>query len=313
MNLGSGKHALLITLALSALLIMVVVSWDETAAMIRSADWSLLSLSLLFLALSNLSAGIILAAIVKNGDDALATSQVVGAFLLAQASKYVPGKIWPILMQSALHQKGVAGRIISGNIELIGLQLLLISCVGLIAVAYLYLGLAFATAIFICSCFFTCRVASWGVASRLIGKILQTMPRLAKWRGLHAFASAPGQASSFCSQGCLGIAVFMVAYGAGWWLFVVACVTPEPMTALAVTGIIALSHIGAALSLLPGGLGAREGVIIILAPAAGISLPEMTAIALASRAAIIVVDVLSAATGAIFIRNGANRKIARDA
>ena len=55
--------------------------------------------------------------------------------------------------------------------------------------------------------------------------------------------------------------------------------------------------------MLPAGIGAREGMLVLLAPALDVTRDDMAALAVASRAAMVLMDALAAGIGAVLLKN----------
>ena len=103
-----------------------------------------------------------------------------------------------------------------------------------------------------------------------------------------------------------GLLLFLLAYGLGWWLLAKGATQLNAVACMGVVAALSFSYIIGMASMLPAGVGAREGMLVLLAPAVGISHTDMAALAVASRAAMVMMDVIAAGIGAILLQVGSN-------
>lgn len=282
---------------------LLLESWPIVVEMVSGAAWYALAGSVLLLLLANLQAGFLFASLTRRfGGPRFQGRQVVGVFLASQVAKYVPGRVWGVAMQAALlRAAGSTSAVVAANVELSALVLVVVSGVGLAChVSSLVSPLAGVATLLVTfgAGMFLLKMDGVARLARAGGKVMPLVSRLAPDLG-HA---ATGQGDFPSKQAQASLAAYIALYLAGWWLLVAGVSRFDAETSLAIVAAMSLSYIIGMLSMLPGGLGAREGTMVLLAPAMGVSQDDMAALALVSRAVLLAVDVCAAAVGAWMLR-----------
>lgn len=273
-------------------------NWPAILRMALTAHWGLLAWALVALILANVGMALIFAGFVSRASGtAMSTAQVTGTFLLSQVAKYVPGKIWGVAMQAAMLQSPKATKgVLFANIELTIINLLLVTGAGIAFWTWARLGAMAALAALVatwCIAGWACRLNSVRTIGAVVGRFA---PRIGQ------MLSPPVGESEKSSLGRhAGLLLFLSMYCLGWWLLVLGVTTLDARVCMEVVAALSLSYIIGVVSPMPAGVGAREGAIVLLAPAVGVSHGSMAAIAVASRAAMLALDAIIAAVGAMLL------------
>lgn len=290
-------HTLML-LALAWMGWLIWRNWPAVAGMAWTAQWGLLGLALVALALANIGMALVFAGFVSRASGrSIPAVRVAGTFLLSQIAKYVPGMIWGVAMQAVILQSPKATKaVLQANIELTIVNLLLVSGAGVALLVWARLGVSVALVVLVATWY----VAGWACrlnSVRLMGAVLgRFAPRL----GL--MLSPPSREHDKSDAGRhAGLLLFLSMYCIGWWLLVMGATTLDAQACMEVVAALSLSYIIGVISPMPAGVGAREGAIVLLAPAVGVSHASMVAIAVASRAAMLALDALVAVVGAILL------------
>ena len=283
-----------------ALIVVLLAAWawprrDELAAAFRDLGGSVLPAALvlglaLVLAVATWRAS--LAAVGTRLD----TRESVAVYLPAQLGKYLPGALWPVLGQAdRAGDFGVSRRSVAvGGALAVLVAALTAATVGVFAIAPLG-GLALVVSV-------VCAVA---LATSLLlapGPLLRAGARvLPGWAGtVSPDPPALRRAlrwgwATWLVQG-LHLLPLLVASGVGWREALVPAVCGYAAAWLA--GLVAVFA--------PAGAGVREAALV-LALSGVVDTPTAFAIALASRALTIVVDVLGAGVGLRAARGAGTR------
>jgi hypothetical protein len=224
----------------------------------------------------------------------------VAAYLLSQPGKYVPGKLWSVLLQSfALGRDARLATITIANVELtaiamvqtVGLGLACLRSHSPVVVVAALAGASLATIAI-------ARIPSTRLLARLA-------PRLQRWLKLPIEAE-PDRSDSRAMLSMLAVAALACNIAASWWLL--SAVRPAVDTAQ-LFPLLASLYLGFAASLLavpvPVGLGVREAAVAGLG---SIIAPDMAATLIVSVVLLIrcwqlVVDILSLALGWLLLRS----------
>ncbi|MHC9087015.1 lysylphosphatidylglycerol synthase domain-containing protein [Luteimonas sp. RIT-PG2_3] len=305
----TGKHTIawVTTAAVVVMLAWLLrESWPEIAGIFNGARWYLAAASIVLLSLGNVQVGIVFAEIAaRSSANRLQARPVVGVFLVSQVAKYVPGRIWGVVMQAAmLRSAGSTPALVAANVELSVVVLAVVSGVGLACLVAWEWGWLYAALVLLCTFGGSAVVLKLGAGA----KFLLVASRFLPWVGRSVSAQyrldgARQDADwSFNPIFLASLAAYIALYLLGWWLMVASISRFDAHDALAVVAAMSLSYIVGVMSMLPGGLGAREGMMLLLAPSVGWSHEDMAALALVSRAALLLVDAVTAAFGAWLLR-----------
>lgn len=298
---SSVRHVVVRTLMLLAVGWMgwlIWRNWPAVAGMASTAQWGLLALALVALALANIGMALVFAGFVSRiSGDSMPTVRVAGTFLLSQIAKYVPGKIWSVAMQASMLQSPKATKgVLLANIELTIVNLLLVSGAGTALWAWTQVGAMAASVVFIATWY----VAGWACRLSSVRAIGAVVRRFASRFG--QMLSPPiGEHEKSGVWRHAGLLLFLSMYCLGWWLLVMGATTLDARASMEVVAALSLSYIIGVVSPMPAGVGAREGAIVLLAPAVGVSHASMAAIAIASRAAMLALDAIVAVVGVMLL------------
>lgn len=306
--MASVRRALVVRLLMPlALAFMAWLIWTNLPAithMASAAQWGLMAWAVVSLVLANVGMAVVFAGFVQRvSGRGLPVGQLVGVFLVSQVAKYVPGRIWSVAMQATMLRTTQSVRgVLAANLELAIINLLLVTGAGMAFVAWMQLG-AVAGLLGL--------LVTWGLAVwvsrfhavRILGGMLyRTIPCLGKIVApLDEVGDTLGKSDSGRYAGLL---VFLTMYCLGWWLLARGTTTLDAHACMAVVAALSLSYGVGVVSMLPAGLGAREGALVLLGPTLGIAYSDMAVIAIASRTVMLVMDALAAAAGGVLLQFG---------
>lgn len=295
---------LLMLLALAWMVWLVLANWPAIVSMADTADWGLLALAVASLVLANIGMATVFAGFVQRASgQVLPAGQLAGTFLVSQMAKYVPGKIWSVAVQATMLRVPHATKsVLAANLELALVNLLLVTGAGVAFMSWIQFGTISALLVLL----ITWMLASWASRLHVVrivgGTLKRAFPRLDRFLGpLGETADGPDGSSSGRQVGLL---LFLAMYCLGWWLLARGATALDASACMGVVAALSLSYIVGVISLLPAGVGAREGALVLLAPVLGLTQADMVVIAVASRMAMLVMDVLAAAAGAVLLQVG---------
>ena len=207
-------------------------------------------------------------------------------FFVTQLGKYLPGAVWPVLAQMRM------GRELGVPRQRMGLAFLL--TLGVTTLVGVLLGVAALPALLHAEG----RVVLLGLL--VVPVLLALLDRalsLLRRPGLEVPLSGRD-----VSRGVGVAVVFWVLYSGHVWLLAVGLgADPLETFPVALGGFAIAFSLGPLLVVLPAGAGVREAVLVVLLSAV-LSTPDATAVALTSRALLILTDGLLA-LGAVLVRN----------
>jgi hypothetical protein len=208
-------------------------------------------------------------------------------FFVSQLGKYVPGAIWPVVMQTeAARRQGASRRaVVAANVMTMAIGCtvgLVVACVllpvsgaGVLArYWWILLGLPVLVA-----------VLHPRVAAAVINRALRVLRRPALDAQLDTDATARAAGWSLVSWTALGahVAVLAIAAGRGGW-----------STALLCTGGVALAVVAGILAIpVPAGVGIRDSILGLVL-AVNLSAGQAIAVVVASRVILVVADLVLA-------------------
>ena len=218
-------------------------------------------------------------------------------FFVTQLGKYLPGAVWPVLAQMRM------GRDLGVPKQRMGLAFLL--TLGVSTLVGILVGVAALPALLRAEG----RVVLLGLLAlplllallvpRVLNGLLGLALRLLRRPGLEA--PLGGRDVARAVSWSLG---FWVLYGGHVWLLAVG-LGADPWKALpvAVGGFAIAFSLGPLLVVLPAGAGVREAVLVVVLSGV-LSTSEAAAVALTSRAVLVLTDGLLAAGSALLLRGG---------
>ena len=285
---------------LSAVLLLIVVAafayalagrWDEVVHRMAEQD-----IGVLLGAFALCVVGTIMGFLLWRGVLAELGSPVsppVGAriFFIAQLGKYLPGSVWPVVVQMRLgHAAGIPRRRTGLAFLLtLGLSIIWGLIAGLLALPVLVSGGDAHVGWFVLLLPFFAVLLVPRVVNALLGRMLRLLRRPGLERPLSGRSIAVASAWTLAFWIVFGLHVWLLAVGLG----------ADPLVTLpvAIGGFALAFSIGPLLVVLPAGAGVREAVLVVLL-ASVLDTADATAVALTSRGLFIVTDGLLALVGA---------------
>lgn len=261
---------------------------EQVLAWLQQARVGMAACALLALLLSTVGAGIVFRSLVQGSDGRQATPPpgVLPVFLLSQIAKYIPGRVWIVLMQHTAFEGRVAARdVVAANLEIAVMAL----ATTLGAAALFWTGAEYGSAWMVplaallvvgVRAILQLRITGWLLA--LLGNLVPGFSR----EGV----AAPRRAGRGAT---LGVALFVAGYCAGWVALIHAGGV-DLATALRITALLSLSYIVGMLSFLPAGLGAREAALLALGAWISPQPAMMASVAVVTRLAMVAVDAAAA-------------------
>jgi uncharacterized membrane protein YbhN (UPF0104 family) len=227
---------------------------------------------------------------------------VAGAriFFVAQLGKYLPGSVWPVVVQMKMGREAGIPRNRSGLAFLLTLGLSVVwgLIVGLLAVPALMTGADAHLVWLVLLLPLVVLLLVPRVVNALLGRIL----RLFRRPGLEEPIAGGSIAAASAWTGAL-----WVVFGLHVWLLAVG-LGAEPFASLpvAIGGFALAFSIGPLFVVLPAGAGVREAVLVVVL-ATVLSTAEATAVALTSRGLLLATDGLLAVAGLAWPKLSARR------
>ena len=289
----TALSAAFLTVAVAAFAWSLAGQWSQVADRLADQD-PLVLLGSLSLAL----AGVYLSFLLWRGALAALGSSIpvrpaARLFFVTQLGKYLPGAVWPVLAQMRMGREHGVPR------QRMALAFLL--TLGLATVVGVLLGVAALPALLRAEG----RVVLLGLLAvpllvlllvpRVINRLLGIGLRVLRRPGL----DAPLQGRDV-ARGVGSAIAFWLVYGSHVWLLAVGLgADPLESFPVALGGFAIAFSLGPLLVVLPAGAGVREAVLIVLLGGV-LDTPDATAVALTSRAVLMLTDGLLAA-GAVAV------------
>jgi uncharacterized membrane protein YbhN (UPF0104 family) len=216
-------------------------------------------------------------------------------FFVTQLGKYLPGAVWPVLAQMRM------GRELGVPRQRMGLAFLL--TLGVTTLVGVLLGVAALPALLraegqvVLLGLLAVPVLLVLLVPQVLNALLDRALRLLRRPGLEVPLSGGD-----VSRGVGVAVVFWLLYSGHVWVLAVGLgADPLETFPIALGGFAIAFSLGPLLVVLPAGAGVREAVLVVLLSAV-LSTPDATAVALTSRALLILTDGLLA-LGAVLVRN----------
>lgn len=296
---GSRRLRAVATLAsFLALSWLIWDTWDDIVRTLSDTNLGLLALSVALGVVFTSVQGGVFAILVARHSNPGRRWRIVCAFLLSQPSKYIPGKVWPVFVQSAV----IGSRAPPVPVTIANLELFLINLLHLIALGFLCLEGFTASGIIVA-------LAVGPVAGALLmcvptGRLVALLAPWIARRGGVLWSRQPRDYAAL--RGATAILASMVANLAASYFVLVAALAIIPNDEmLGVLSVLYLSNFaGTLVFLIPAGLGVRElaaaGLGSVMLPGTPASL--VVTAALVFRLWQILVDAVSFAAGALALR-----------
>jgi len=239
--------------------------------------------------------------VVLGWNQELAPSEAGRIWALSSLGKYVPGKIWAVAGMVVMAQRAgvrpvaAAGSALVMQLLAMGTGAAVVALTGVLALAsdgWLRVGLI---AVLVASVAGTLVL----LQPRWLNRVLARLPA-----GDDHVATAPAPLSIL--GGAAANVFAWGAYGVAVWLLARALIPGASFPLLTTIGAFAASYIvGFLVLLVPGGLGVREGVFVLVLQGV-VGLAPATAIALASRLLFTLTEVGVAVLFLVFPKGGSS-------
>lgn len=279
----------------------VVASWEDVAAAIGRLDaWMLVAAvasAVLGICCGMLSWRACMRAL--GADLPLGAS--AGAYFVGQLAKYVPGSVWAVVAQADLAARHGIGRTVTAAASLAQMLVSVLSGMLVGGIGLLLAGSdALATYWWIVPASAACGAMLW---PSLLQRVLRLAGRVLRREALQRIEVRPGAmlaASAWC-------AVMWLLFGLQFALLVVPFADGSSTLLLAGAAYAFAWVAGFVIIFLPAGAGAREGVLV-LALAGAIGAPAALSMALVSRFAMLLADLVVALAGWAGLRRATVRR-----
>lgn len=218
---------------------------------------------------------------------------VAGIYLVGQIGKYIPGKIWSLVIQKLMAGEKInASRLLFANAAVLSLSILTVLCIAL--------------------AFYAASAASSEIATLMAGLlicvVLTGLFSRMTWTGQTFFlgwihqrfhrGSQPAPASG-CPASLALVAMLTGTYAFGWLTLLHLGFQINLDASLLLVALLSASQVAGIISLLPAGIGVREVVLLYIGPLAGLHWEMLPALAVATRIVLLAVDGLSVPAGFI--------------
>lgn len=306
------RRCLTSALFVAAVIFVMSLAWTYRHALIELLAKSNLywvAIALLFLVTANAGMATLFALLVQrdNGDKHLRL--VAAIFLLSQIAKYVPGRVWTVLLQATLvGDRARLGRLVTANLEVALFTMTASLGVGIAALAFVVAGAWASWVVFILLSLGSVLLLRLDFTVRVVVTVLRIWR---KWRGLPDTVSEPVSCPSYKTMlGWSGL--FIASYTSGWLLLLTLGLGHNFRTGILMLGAIAAAWALGTLSMLPGGIGVREAVFVALGVLAGVNATDYAAVAVATRIVLIILDALSTILGWLLMPSRTTESLAKD-
>lgn len=286
---------------LTGLVAIIAMAWIAREELI--ALWSTLQISMMALAtvagvILMTTQGVLFRVLMAKHGSSATSSKLIATFLVSQPGKYIPGKVWPMVMQAATLGRGHGlARVALANLELIGISMLHMTGLGL-ACFWLHEPWLAATAAAAATILGALIVVSRTerIASHLPKRIRQLLGLEVITETRHAFSTG----RAIVLSGSLIVINLLTSLCV---LLALGPFLPRELYA----PVLAVLYLGFAASMLvvpmPAGIGVREGASVGLAMLMAPEVPAhlIVSVALLARSWQLLTDGVSFAIGASFL------------
>ena len=295
-------RAFLFATGLTVIFAMAVIAREEIIGLLTSLHLGLMALAIMAGVIFLTVQGVLFSTLMAKHGAPATSGMHISAFLVSQPGKYIPGKVWPVVLQTAALGPGHGlVKVAFVNLELVGIGMVHVTGLGLACLWLQQPALA----------------ASAVLAATLVGGMIVIMPtdrivvylpkRLRSRLGLTAINGTQRRGDAKGK----GKAVFLSAAGVGTNLLASFCVllaVGEVLPPDLYAPVLAVLYLGVAASILalavPAGLGVREaasiGLGVLLVPE--VPVPLIVSVALLMRIWQLLNDAASFVIGAAAIQ-----------
>ncbi len=295
------RHATYVLLAVAGLgfvLWLLITHLGDVTRWLEHADWKVAVVALFMLAISHVGAAAIFAEWTTTKEASAATSfrERLAIFLAAQIGKYVPGRIWSAYLQHGALRSWSMPAVAAINLDL---TLLGVAVVGVTACFFALIA-AGATIL---------ALLVMGSGAALSGVLLAGRPMMRiGWRVKRSMqapragsiGSGPPLGWQMNTRLVFGLLGYMLGYGGGWLALMMAAGMGLSESSKA-TAILSFSYLAGVFTLLPAGIGSREAAMLALGKWLGTSGAVVATLAVVTRLAMVVVDLVSAGVGFAYL------------
>lgn len=292
--LGRVLRWTLMAVAVCALVWAVVSTWATVSDAIAQMGWSMAALAtglaLAALAFNTLSWRAVMASVGLEAP----LRDAAGVFLVSQAGKYVPGAVWPVVAQADFARShGVSrARATAGSLVAMAVGVVMAGVVGAGTLAVFSPGGVAA--------YWWAIAAAVALAVLLLPPVLGRLVSLAL-RVLRRDGDAPRIGARALGASAAWSGLNWLALGGQAYVLLRAVGGDDASLGVA-TGAFALAWLAGFLAVfMPAGVGVRETALVALL-AGTATRPEALALALVSRFALTVADLIGLAVGALVRR-----------
>lgn len=244
---------------LAFLAFAAIESWGQTAGIFREMNWGLFALSVLFGVADNVLFSMLFGILLAKYGFRLPYRQVGQMYFFGQVAKYIPGKFWNVIYHSTFSASaGSTGSMLAANLDLTLVALLrnMILCLALVLFPA---SEVLATLVFLAGSLAFLQTSRSQLASRGINWVLARFRAISDTTAVRPL-TLPGRpviALYFCTWAAFLAANFLVLEAAFGF---------STGQAAAYIAYFSLAWvIGAAVFIVPAGMGVREFAFIALA------------------------------------------------
>ena len=133
---------------------------------------------------------------------------------------------------------------------------------------------------------------------RLVGFLSRLLPSR---KGLRDIAQSVHSGNTGWGLGA-GLLVYLLMYSSGWYLLAWVVLDFDTHSALKLVAVLSLSYVAGVVSLLPAGIAVREAAILFFGAVGNLKGVDMAAVAVLTRAAMMLIDIASTIAGATLLR-----------
>lgn len=283
----AGQRVLLV-IGVAFIGALIVKSWDELGRVLNDTDLFLFFISILVAFIGNFLSAVLLHTLFIKYEIDVNARKASLLFFWSQVTKYVPGKIWPIVYQvTAVNSEDKAGSVILANVDMMAAAIVTTGAVSvalmLSRIGWMYSVIAMTIGLI--ACLLICRGYWWRLLVRVSLRVLP-LDRA-------NVPDHPGKASVvvICVY-YIGFALTFVGSGTLMLLAVFGLSGREAMQLIAHQGLSWI--MGVVAFVVPAGMGVREAAFIWLGATVSktISVESLAAMAIVFRAWYLLQEIL---------------------
>jgi uncharacterized membrane protein YbhN (UPF0104 family) len=278
---------------------LLALAWDQRDALSRV----LLTLrpmgvgvAVLMLVASNASSATLFAVLARShGAPESRRSALAGGFMLSQVAKYVPGRVWGVVVQGLLMGAGASLRtLIVANVEVALVVLGAVTAVGLALAGGAVYGPWVSVLLLAGSWLALLGMVRGRFLALVVARLQGWLP--ARFQSVGA-AAAPRCADTNDRWLPLALVCLLVFYASGWLILLAWGLAMPLDDSIKLTALLSVSYALGVLSLLPAGIGAREAAFVGLGHLMHADMPTLAAVAIVTRLVMILGDFASLPLG----------------